>query len=226
MSIEMNRQDSPVLAIAYDETVRSVIAANLASCAVKTVQCSSFAEAENFVLQNECRGILVDLMALLKAKEEEKAVAYTLTGYYPTLRVKAMGMMIVPMAMAGDTRQAKSVTDFLAKNCAAFKPRGLRAFRRIDLRIPTRIGTDRGHTLNISYGGAFVSDIDWELFPVGKGIAMTFPDFGIDVEGIVARTQALGQNHPAGIGVKFTHMSPVLESTLSPLFSNEGIHRA
>ncbi len=224
MDTETNHRDFPVLAIAYDDMTRSVITSNLASFDVRTVQCSTFSEAENYVLHGECRGILVDLMAMVKAKAEEKAVAYTLTEYYPTLRVRAMGMMIVPMAMAGDAKQARSVNDFLTRNCAEFKPRGLRAFKRTDLRIPAYIDTDRGYTRNISCGGAFVSDVTWERFPVGKAIAVNFPDFGIDVEGIVVRTQTFGQNHPAGIGVKFK--CPVPESKLfSSLKTRESAFR-
>jgi hypothetical protein len=220
MNTEQIHQDFPVLAIAYDDVSRSVMANNLASLNVKAVPCSTFCEAESYALQGHYRGILVDLMAMIKAKDEEKDVAYSLSTYYPTLRVKTMGMMVVPMAMGGDPKQDKSLNDFLARTCVEFIPRTLRASERKDICIQTYIGIHHGLTLNISWGGAFISDIDLERFPVGKNIAVTFTDFGLDVESIVARTQPMGQHRPEGIGVKFKYKCPALESRLFPLLKS------
>ena len=219
MNADISPHDFPVLVIAYDDLSRAVIADNLASLGEKAVHCSTFCEARDHAYQGLYRGILVDLMAMLKASAEESIVAYTLTDYYPTLRVRTLGTMIVPMAMSGDPKQDKSLDDFLTKACAEFEPRRLRASKRIDVRIPTRIETNHGFALNISMDGVFIADIDSNRFPVGEDITVTFPDFGLDVKCLVARAQTSGQRRPQGIGVQFRHVSRELVSNLLPLLN-------
>lgn len=218
---ETPQADYPVLVIAYDDKARAALAASLGPYGVRAVPCSTFCEAENFALCGFYRGVLVDLATMIKAKAEERFVAYTLTGFYPTLRVKTMGTMLVPMAMAGDAKQDKNLNDFLTKTCTEFTPRRLRSNRRKDICIPTYIGIERGFTLNISWSGLFIADMNPERFSVGEEITVTFPDFGLDVEVIVARIQGWGQHRPPGIGVTFRHMGQELESNLFALLRSD-----
>lgn len=209
--------DHPVLVIAYNDTARAALAASLGSYGVRAEPCSTFCEAESFALRAPYQGILVDLASMIKAKAEEKVVAYTLAGLYPTLRVKTMGTMLIPMAMAGDVKQDKSLHDFLTKTCAQFKPRRLRANRRRAICVPTYLGAVRGFTLNISWSGLFIVDMNPERFSVGEEIRVSIPDFGLEVEVSVARVQDWGQHRPPGIGVRFEHMSQELEDNLLAL---------
>ena len=97
--------DHPVLVVAYDDKSRAALAASLGLFGVPAISCATFVAAESYALTGSCQGILVDLATMIKAKDEEKAVAYTLTGIYPALRVKTMGSMLIPMIMAGDAKQ-------------------------------------------------------------------------------------------------------------------------
>ena len=141
----------PVLVIAYDDQVRSVIVNNLTRFGTESVACSSFCEAEKFALTHPCRAVLVDLSTMIKAKAEEKVVSYALTTYYPTLRVRAMGQMIIPMVMPGDAQQDKSLSDFVSKTCAGKSPRRLRNRKRKPICMPVYLGASRGVTLNVSW---------------------------------------------------------------------------
>ena len=105
---ETPQSDHTVLVIANDDNARATLAASLEPYGVRAEQCSTFCEAESIALNWPCMGILVDLATIIKAKAEEKIVAYTLTGFYPTLRVKTMGTIMIPMAMSGEAKQDKN----------------------------------------------------------------------------------------------------------------------
>lgn len=211
----------PVLVVAYDENNLAALVASLKSFEVPEVACSNFMEAEKHALSGLYKGLLVDLATIIKAKAEEKIIAYTLTRIYPALRVKTMGAMLIPMAMAGDAKQDKSLNDFIVKTCAGFTPRTLRSGKRRDVCIPTCIGGERGFTLNISWSGLFVADMNPERFSVGQEISLFFPDFDIEVEVIVARVQVWGERRPPGIGAKFRQMDEELENRLFSLLKSD-----
>lgn len=213
----MNDTECPVLIIAYDEDVRAVLAKSLAPFASRIESCANFCDAEKIALREPCRGILVDLTAMIKAKSEEKIVAYTLASFFPTLRVRAMGPMIVPMMMSGEAKQDKSLHEFISKTCADFTPRRLREHKRRDICLPTFIGDYRGFTLNISWSGAFIADMNPERFSLGDRLTVSFPDFGHGAEVVVARIQLWGDHRPPGIGVEFTDFSQDLETSLRAL---------
>ncbi len=207
----------PVLVITYDDNVRSVLARTLEPFGSRVEICSSFCEAEKIALLEPCKGLLVDLTAMIKSKAEEKTVAYTLTRFFPTLRVRAMGPMIIPMMMPGDAKQDKSLNDFLSKTCAGFVPRRLRTKKRADICVPTFIGDLRGFTLNLSWTGVFIADMNPERFSLGERLSVSFPEFNLEVEVEVARIQLWGQHRPPGIGVKFLTVSQELDGNLSAL---------
>jgi len=220
---ETTRLNHPILVIAYDDKARAALAASLGSYGVRAEQCTTFCEAERFALRGPYSGILVDLTTMIKAKAEEKIVACTMAGFYPTLRVKTMGTMLIPMAMAGDAKQDKSLNDFLTKTCADFTQRMLRSNRRKDICAPIYIEAARGFTLNISWSGVFIADMNPERFSVGEEITVTFSDFDLEVKVIVARIQGWGQHRPPGIGVKFGQMVEELEGNLFALLRSDKI---
>jgi len=129
--------------------------------------------------------------------------------------------MLIPMAMAGDAKQDKSLNDFITRTCAEFTPRPLRSSRRKNICLPTYIGDSRGFTLNISWSGVFIADMDPERFSVGEEISVAFSDFGLEVKVVVARIQEWGYHRPPGIGVAFGQMGEELESKLFHLLRSD-----
>ena len=221
---EQTHQDSPVLVVAYDEKTRVAIAASSASFGVHAVQCASFCEAQDQALTGSYRGLLVDLATMIKAKDLEKVIAHTLSGIYPTLRVKSMGSMLIPMIMAGDAKQDKSLNDFFIKSCAAYIPRMLRSSKRRDICIPTSIGAERCFTLNISWSGIFVVDVNPERYKVGQELSVKFfsdPDHEFSAELTVMRIQSWGERRPPGIGMQFKLLDQELENNLFALLKND-----
>lgn len=209
-----NHPEFTILVVAYNESSRKSLAASLLPYDVPATVCSTFCEAEDLALKGQYGGILVDLATMIKAKAEEKIVAYTLAGFYPTLRVKTMGTMLIPMSMAGEAKQDKSLNDFLTKTCAQFTPRRLRAFKRKDVSLSTTINMERGFTLNVSWSGMFIADMYPEKYSVGDELTVTLPEFEKHIEVVVARTQSWGQRRPAGIGVKYKFLSQDMECSL------------
>jgi hypothetical protein len=218
------QQDHPVLVIAYDENSRATIVAGASRSGVYAIACASFVEAQAHALSGRCRGILVDLVTMIKAKDAEKVIAHTLSGLYPTLRVKSMGSMLIPMIMAGDAKQDKSLNDFFAKTCASFTPRKLRSAKRKEICIPTCIGTERGFTLNFSWSGVFIVDVNPERFAVGQQVSVRFlasPDSDFSAELTVVRLQPWGERHTPGIGMQFNLVDQGLEANLFNLLRSD-----
>jgi hypothetical protein len=214
---KVTQKNFPVLVVAYDDKARAALAACLGTFAVTAILCTSFGEAENYAQSHRCRGVLVDLIAAMMAKDEERMSAHTLTALYPALRVKMIGSMLIPMIMAGDPPQEKSLRDFLTRTCAQFTPRRLRSGKREIICVPTLIGAELGFTVNMSWNGAFIADTAPERFRVGDELTVKFqvePGAEFASEVTVVRIQAWGEYRPPGIGVQFKQ----LEADLPPLF--------
>jgi len=196
-----------LIVISYGDEARSALLASLQDHDVAAVACATFLEAENLAVSDNCNGFLIDLTSIVKAKGEEKIIACTLMNFFPTLRVRTVGSMLVPMTMPGEARQDSSLGDFLNKSCAAFTPRKLRSFRRHNVCLSTVIHqgeTDiRGFTLNVSWGGAFIVDTHSEGLIVGDEIVINIPELQIDVPAVICWIQPWGSRRPPGFGVSF-----------------------
>ncbi|MBJ6724119.1 PilZ domain-containing protein [Geomesophilobacter sediminis] len=209
----------PILVIAYQDDVRASLEASLRQQDVEAVVCSSFYEAETQAMCQPFCGVLVDLTAMVKAKGEEKVVACSLTGFYPTLRVRTMGSVLVPMIMPGGARQERSLVDFLTKACGEFRPRALRAFRRHEMCVPAFLRRDgeeiRSFTVDLSWGGAFFVVVEAERFAVGEEVEVFFPDLNQGVRVSVRWVRGWGERRAPGIGCQFLEPGADFEEGLN-----------
>lgn len=175
-------------------------------------------------MQGLYSGILVDLPSIIKAKGEEKIVAYTLTNFFPTLRVRALGSVLVPMTMPGSAKQDKNLSDFLNSTCKAFSPRKLRAFRRHMACLSTIVkykGEEfRGFTLDIGWGGAFIVDVAAEKFSARADIIIFLPEFSYEIEATICWIRPWGKRYAPGVGVSFSKLDEAVESTLARLLNS------
>ena len=209
----------PILVISYSDKAREALSENLKLNGIAAISCSSFCEAENQALQNLFSGILVDLPSMIKAKGEEKIVACSLTGFYPTLRVRTVGSVLVPMIMPGSTKQDDSLIDFLNNTCSVFTPRILRAYKRHRVSVSVLLIhgelEKRSFTMNISWGGAFLVDIDAEKFEPGEEVAIRLPEFACSVKAEVRWLQLWGNRLAPGIGVRFESIDEPFANALA-----------
>lgn len=214
----------PILVVSYTDDTRAALAATLSGSNVESVACSSFREAEELALHEVYSGILVDLPSIIKSKGEEKIVAYTLANFFPTLRVRTLGSILVPMNMPGSAAQDKSLNDFLNRTCPAFEPRKLRAFRRHPSCLATIIKHNgeefRGFTLNLSWGGAFVVDVSAEKFSGIKDITIFLPEFEFEIDATIRWIKPWGQRYAPGLGVCFKRIDESVESVFSGLLKS------
>jgi Tfp pilus assembly protein PilZ len=97
----------------------------------------------------------------------------------------------------------------------------LRAHKRKELFVPTLIqsvkGEMRGTTLNISWEGMFIIDMNPEQYSVEKELTVWIPDFELDTEVCVVWVNPWGQRKAPGIGVKFISYDEKLEQALLSL---------
>lgn len=214
----------PIIVIAYGADARAALSKSLTALDVEYVVAESFLAAEDIALSGIFNGILVDLPSIIKAKDEEKLVACSLTGFYPTLRARTMGGMLIPMTMPGEARQDSSLNDFIKKTCSNFNPRNLRASRRKEIVISTlsklKDGEQKGFTHNISWGGAFIADAEPEKYKVGEQFPLYFHEIDAEIPVEVKWAQAWGEQKYPGIGVKFMDTLPKLDEALLTLLGH------
>ena len=220
--------DHPIFVISVSDDTRAALANSLKAFDVQLVQCSTFLEAENLALQGLYSGILVDLPSIVKAKGEEKIVACSLSGFFPTLRVRVMGTMLIPMTMPGAAKQENSVSDFINRACKNFMPRQLRSHHRhvIGISVATRFSDTetRAFTLDISWGGAFIVDFNPERFSIGDDLTIFFQEPSCEIQATVCWKQSWGLRHAPGIGVKFHSLTDTLSEFLLRLLKHAKDH--
>lgn len=220
--------DHPIFVISVSDDTRAALVTSLKAFDVELVQCATFLEAEDLALKGLYSGILVDLPSIVKAKGEEKIVACSLTGFFPTLRVRVMGTMLIPMTMPGAAKQENSVSDFINRACKNFFPRKLRTHHRhvIGISVATRFDDTetRAFTLDISWGGAFIVDFNPERFAIGDELTVFFQEPGCEVRATVKWKQSWGLRHAPGIGVKFHDLNECLSEFLLRLLKHAKDH--
>lgn len=210
-----------ILVVSYGDDARAALAHSVTSHSVAAVACATFLEAEKMALRDRFNGLLIELPSVIKAKGEEKIVAYTLANFFPTLRVRTIGTSLVPMAMPGSARQDKSLADFLTKSCAAFSPRSLRAHRRHPVCLLTQVrhgGEEiRGFTLNLSWGGAFIADVGAERFSPGAEMGIYLPLYDRRITASIRWIMPWGGQSAPGIGVSFLELDETVETAFAGL---------
>lgn len=215
----------PIIAIAYNEETRNAFLTALQKAGAEAVTAESFYDAETLVLQGNYSGLLVDLPSIVKAKGDEKVVACSLTNFFPTLRVRAVGSVLVPMTMPGAARQDNSLNDFLIKSCAAFEPRRLRKHRRRDICLTTQLHSpqsdERGFILNLSWGGAFILETRPERFTVGSSLDIYLPEAELLVTTTVRWLRPWGERKLSGLGVSFDQTDQQLSEALTILLKSD-----
>lgn len=209
----------PILVVSSGDETRAELVAFLNRAGAVAVPCASFCEAENLALKELFSGMLVDLPSIIKARGEEKIVAYTLANFFPTLRVRTVGFILVPMTMPGSAKQDKSLDDFLKITCFAYPPKRLREFRRHTVCLSTivtyRDAEYRGFTLDISWGGMFIVDLQAERFSVGEPVSILIPEFGCRIAAEVRRIKPWGVlRHPPGIGLRYSSLDETMEAVI------------
>lgn len=215
----------PIIAIAYSEETRQAFVAVLEKAGVEAVAAASFYDAETLVLNGSYSGLLVDLPSIVKAKGDEKVVACSLTNFFPTLRVRAVGAVLVPMTMPGAARQDNSLNDFLLKSCTTFEPRRLRHHRRRELCLATRLHTpqseERGFILNLSWGGAFILHTFPEQFEIGSHLNFYLTGAELVIPVTIRWLRPWGERKLSGLGVSFNRLDEPLTDALTILLKSD-----
>jgi len=213
-----------ILVVSYSDDARAALLETLNKHGVAAVACATFREAEDQALRGFYHGLLIDLPSIIKAKGEEKIIAYTLTNFFPTLRVRAIGATLVPMAMPGAAKQDKSLSDFLTKTCSAFSPRKPRAHKRHPVCISVLLrykGEElRGFTLNVSWGGAFIVDVQADRFSVGESVEIDLPQLNGSIKATICWIMPWGKSSAPGIGVSFSEMDASFEDVLADILKS------
>jgi len=194
------------LVISTDDKTRASIVKAAARAGGVVLPCLTFAEAERHALEEPVSGIVVDIITMLKAKDDEKIIARTLNTIFPFLRVRAHhDMAIVPLQITQMRMPEQAGLDaFFTWAASNFVARGLRAYKRMSINIPAMVGASCCYTADISWGGAFIVDVEaGKRFAVGDKVTVSFPDIGAELPAVVLRVRPWGGRQVPGIAVQF-----------------------
>ena len=218
----------PIIAIAYSEETRQAFVAALEQAGAEAVAAASFYDAETLVLSGSYSGLLVDLPSIVKAKGDEKVVACSLTNFFPTLRVRAVGSVLVPMTMPGAARQDNSLDDFLAKSCSIFEPRRLRHHRRREIIMAAQLhgpqSSERSFIINLSWGGLFLLHSFPERFTIGDRLDLYLPEAELLIPTCICWLRPWGDRRLSGLGLQFSRIDDHLHEALTILLKSDPAH--
>jgi Tfp pilus assembly protein PilZ len=75
--------------------------------------------------------------------------------------------------------------------------------------------------LNISWGGAFLVDVNPEKYVIGQDLHLTFPEFELSFSASVCWIRSWGERRIPGVGIVFREVDEGLESILAVLMQRD-----
>lgn len=205
-----------ILLVAREGEARTAYLAALDRLGVEYDALTSFTDIPALAGDKEYNGLLLDILTLVRAKKDEKPIAYECINYYPSARIKwdarsrRMQLFSFDSASADDTETA--LETFIEQRCKKFPRRRVRKFTRKEIVLNVRLGRgavtvaesgERTFSVNVSATGAFIHTV--ETFLKGEVVWLRFKELfgGIPVAGEVCWRQAWGERRVIpGIGVR------------------------
>jgi hypothetical protein len=214
-------EETTVLVIVKSADARAAYEEALARTGVAFEVATSFSEVAQMTVEKPYSGLLIDLLTLIRASKEEKAIAYDCINCYPSLRVKwdarrkTLNLTPLEQAFSADTQATLSF--FIEGRCKTFHARCMRRHVRKERVINLLLSrsSDAGEaqclktfTVNVSEGGAFVHSA--EPFAIGERVWLRFlemPEEPIEAE-VRWQLEWGGWRGICGVGLMFRFQSP------------------
>jgi hypothetical protein len=177
-------------------------------------------EARTALQTDPYHALLVDMVTLVRAPQEQKAELHDALSLLPVVRLQFLHdegrVQATYLGRAGGERV--DLGTFVRDQCTEFLPRRFRRFERVDYHLNAVLAGEplfspdlaqRTNVLNISENGCFVYTVrDW---PDGASVWMQITDLVDDspVMGTVVRRVVWGTpGMLPGIGIRFTDITP------------------
>ncbi len=181
---------------------------------------TSLQDACAALMDDAYHALLVDMVTLVRAPQEQKAELHDALSLMPVVRLQFLQeegrVQAVYLGRAGGERV--DLADFVRDRCPGFQPRRLRRFERVDYYLNAVLAGDAlfapdkaQHTsvLNVSENGCFVYTVwDW---PDGARVWLQITDLADDsvIMGTVVRRVHWGTPGVLpGIGIRFESVTP------------------
>lgn len=148
--------------IALREDTRNRIATALRSLGMEPISLGALAELPPMLSQVPVSGILLEVLASLKASPLDKENTQELLDFYPFAKFRVQGSSVLVLG------QGDSLEEFVG-NCQRFKPRCIRREPRKAMHRAVLLSADDNFstaeqtvTINVSEGGCFVYSVkEW-----------------------------------------------------------------
>ena len=186
--------------VALSEDVRNIVAAELKSLRMEATLLALPEELPTFLEKNPACGILLEVIASIKASQEAKKAIQELSEFYPFGKFKLAGNEVLILGK-------ESLQSFV-HDCQQFNPRTLRKDSRHNAYLAVHLSADgkfedaeKVVTVNVSDRGCFVYSIrEWTA---GNRVWLRFLGDDADICGTVCAWQPWGNNKTMpGIGIK------------------------
>jgi Tfp pilus assembly protein PilZ len=181
--------DTKILIVVKDPEAGKAYGEALSEIGVEYDIAPSFEKMSQMVVDAPYNGLIVDILTLVRSRNDEKVIAYDCINLYPVLRVKwepkQKQIKVSPLdgALAPDGSPS-SLESFIESRCRPFPPRQLRRHKRKQLSVNLLLGTDdtfseestlKTFAVTISAGGVFVHTT--RHFEKGMTLWLRFPEF-------------------------------------------------
>jgi len=217
----MSMEGTTILVIVKSADARASYEEALAKTGVAYDVAASFTDVARMTMEKPYSGLLIDILTLIRASKEEKAIAYDCINCYPSLRVKwdarRKMMNLTPLEQAFSVDTQATLSFFVEGRCKTFTARCMRRHPRKERVINLLLSRSsdapearclKTFTVNVSEGGAFVHSAD--PFAIGERVWCRFLEMAEEPIEAEVRWQLEwgGWRGITGAGVMFRFSSP------------------
>jgi hypothetical protein len=221
-------KNTRILLIVKDDTARNAYVEILSKIGVSFDITTSFADASSMAINTPYNGMIVDILALVRADQNEKRIAHECMNFYPSARIKwdprHKIVHLLMFSTTSHTEAESALRMFIDERCKSFAARSLRVFNRKNINLNLLLSLDyhcsdekaaKTFLLDISKGGCFLHTA--ENLDNGQVVWLRCPELSdpTPIKAVVCWQLQWGlKQQISGIGVKFESLSEIQEKEI------------
>ncbi len=221
-------ENTRILLIVKNETARNAYVEILGKIGVACDSVVSFADASSMARNTPYNGLLVDVLTLIRADQNEKSIALECMNYFPSTQIKwDAKSKTVHLLMFSQTSHVEvdlAIRMFIEERCKPYAARTLRVYNRKTFILNFLFSLDchcsdkkasKTFSLDLSQGGCFLHTV--RTFDEKQGIWLCCLELSdqTPIKAVVCWQLKWGlKRQIPGIGVKFESLSEIHEKEI------------
>jgi hypothetical protein len=224
-------KNTRILLIVKEDTARDVYVEILGKTGVAFDIATSFADASGMARNTPYNGLLVDILALVRADQNEKSIANECMNFYPSMRIKwdarHKTIHVLRFSLSPPSEPESAFRMFIEERCKPFAARSLRVFNRKNINLNILLSLDchfsdekasKTFLLDLSQGGCFLHTV--QTLNNGQWVWLRCLELSdpTPILAVVCWQLQWGlKQQISGIGVKFESLSEIQEKEIKKI---------